>query len=336
MNKNFILIIGSNSFSGSFFINYLLKKKFKILAVSRSNDLAKHYSIHKIQNNSNNDNYIFYKLNINIESDQNKIISLIKKYKVNKIINFAAQGMVKQSWDYPLDWYKTNFLSQVTLFEKFLKLNQLNKIINFTTPEVYGSTKGWINEKTPFNPSTPYAISRSSLDYHLSAYFKQYNLPIVFTRTSNVYGPGQPLYRIIPRAIYSAYFSKKMFLDGGGVSKRSFIYMEDVNEALYSILLDKNNHGETFHISTNKLISIKFLVKNIFRKLNNDFNEFVISTEERAGKDYVYSLSSTKIRKKYSWIDHISLDKGIDSTISWFNDFSTTLKKVNINYNHKK
>ena len=56
---------------------------------------------------------------------------------------------------------------------------------------------------------------------------------------------------------------KKIPIHGKGNTLRSFIYMPDVSKALYKILLDKKNIGETFHISSKKFISILNLVKLI-------------------------------------------------------------------------
>ena len=79
-----------------------------------------------------------------------------------------------------------------------------------------------------FNPTTPYAVSRAACDLHLKSFFKAYEFPVVFTRSANVYGPGQQLYRIIPRTILSALSGKLNELHGGGNSIRSFIHIDDV------------------------------------------------------------------------------------------------------------
>ena len=69
---------------------------------------------------------------------------------------------------------------------------------------------------------------------------------MVFTRAANVYGPGQDLYRIIPRSIFSCYSKNTMKLDGGGLSKRSFIYIDDVVRATYKVAMRERN--KTFFI----------------------------------------------------------------------------------------
>ena len=129
-------------------------------------------------------------------------------------------------------------------------MKNLKKYVQITTPEVYGSTANWINENAEFNPSTPYAVSRAASDMSLKAYINSFDFPAVFTRAANVYGPGQQLYRIIPRTIYSLKFGEKLQLHGGGKSERSFIHINDVCRATMQIMLNAKI-GETYHISTN-------------------------------------------------------------------------------------
>ena len=174
--------------------------------------------------------------------------------------------MVAESWLTPWDWYNTNVVSFSKLINK-LKNVKLEKFLNFSTPEVYGSTSKKIKEHNFFNPSTPYAISRTAQDFNFYAYYKNFNFPIVFTRTANIFGPHQQLYRIVPLAIIKAINNEKINLHGSGKSIRSFVFMDDVSEILFKILFDKKNIGQTFHISTKKFLSIKKLVLIIFKLL---------------------------------------------------------------------
>ena len=104
-----VLIFGSNSFSAGSYINYILKKNFKVIGCSRSNLNKKHFLRFKSKNN----NFIFFKLDIN--KDHNKIFRLIDKIKPEYIINFASQSMVQESWYNPVDWYRTNCLGRFSL-----------------------------------------------------------------------------------------------------------------------------------------------------------------------------------------------------------------------------
>lgn len=327
-----ILIIGSNSFSGSNFINFLLTKKFTVFGVSRRREINQENLIYK--NNKYIKNFKFYKIDLNLKKDINKLVKIIKKQKIKYIANFAAQGMVAESWVNPEDWYLTNVTSNSILIKKLLNL-KIKKYLNFSTPEVYGHTSSLKKESNIFMPTTPYAISRSAQDFNLMAYYKTYNFPVVFTRAANIYGPHQQSYRIIPKIIISVLTSKKIPIHGKGNTIRSFIYMPDVSRVLYKILLDKKNVGETFHISSKKFISILNLTK-LINKLMNVKSKNIYHVKERNGKDLKYILNSNKIRKRYSWTEKTNLEEGIKNTINWVKKNFNYLKKNSLNYSHRK
>lgn len=330
MDINKFLIIGSSSFSGSSFVNYLLKKKQDVIGISRSKNINNVFLPYLW--NSHIDNFENYYADLNL--DTNKIVDVIEDKKPDYIVNFAAQGMVAQSWEKPEDWYNTNVVSQVKLHNQIRKFDFIKKYIHVTTPEVYGSTDNWISENFNFSPSTPYAVSRASCDLHLMSFKKAYDFPVVFTRAANVYGSGQQLYRIIPRTILYSRLNKKLNLHGGGFSERSFIHIDDVASATFKIAI-KGSIGETYHISTERTISIHNLVLKVCEILEQDPNELIISSEERLGKDQSYLLSSEKIRQELEWEDKIELESGIKSTIDWVDANLEVLKDLPHDYIHK-
>ena len=198
---------------------------------------------------------------ININTQIKELIKIIDDNQIEYIVNFAAQGMVAESWQKPVEWYETNVISQVAFHEELRHRTFVKKYVHITTPEVYGSTgKKWVTEKQRFNPSTPYAVSRGSCDMHLRSFYNAYKFPVIFTRAANVYGPGQQLYRIIPKTILSIKKGVKLTLDGGGNSRRSFVHIGDVVQATLK-LIDRAEVGTEWHISTKEIITIKSLVE---------------------------------------------------------------------------
>ena len=325
------LVIGSNSFSGSQFIRFLLEKNHEVIGVSRSSEINTVYLPYISSKNKNLFNFI----QIDINKQLDELVEIINNSKPEYIINFAAQGMVAQSWNTPEDWYQTNVVSQVKLHDRLRKLSFIKKYVHVTTPEVYGTSRGWLKENFNFSPSTPYAVSRAACDLHLMSFYKAYNFPVVFTRAANVYGPGQQLYRIIPRAMLYARLGKKIKLHGGGLSIRSFIHINDVASATLQIAL-KGIPGESYHISTNDTISIKELVENICEITNVSFNDLVEISEDRLGKDQAYLLNSEKVRTNLEWTDKIKLKEGLSETLFWIDKNIEVLKNLPSDYLHKK
>ncbi len=324
------LVIGSNSFSGSNFINFLLNKNHKVVGVSRSTEIKKEFLIYK--KNQNIQNFKFYKINLN--RDLKKLFNIINKFKPDIVVNYAAQGMVAQSWKSPEDWYQTNLVSQSIFYRKIQEIKFIKKIIHVSTPEVYGNTPKLIKPNYNFNPSTPYAISRAAMDLHLFNLYKYFKLPIIFTRTANVYGPGQQLYRIVTKTIMSIKKRKYIYLHGGGKSLRSFIFVDDASEATY-IISKKGKIGSTYHISGKNFISIKSLVKKIFNLSNLDFKKFCKIEVDRIGKDHSYKLNQQKTFK-LNWKPRTDIDTGLLKTFNWVENNFKSLKKLKLEYKHKK
>ena len=337
MTQKKFLVLGSNSFSGSNFVKKALLIGHQVFGISRSKQPNSVFLPYLWEKNNSKKHLInkfnFAQLNLNTELDS--IMQIVDSFKPNYIVNFAAQGMVAESWQKPTHWYTTNLLSQVAFHDQIRKKDFLEKYLHITTPEVYGSTNdGWINENTRFNPSTPYAVSRAACDMHLKSFFSAYGFPVIFTRAANVYGPGQQLYRVIPKTILSARTGKKMLLHGGGESSRSFIHIDDVVNATMKLAIS-GEPGTTWHLSTKESIKIKELVKKICKMCNVEFCNTVDISQERLGKDQNYHLDSKNMRDKHSWEDKISLFSGIKETIKWVDDNLDLLCKLPWEYKHK-
>jgi dTDP-glucose 4,6-dehydratase len=327
-----ILVIGSNSFSGSSLIKSLLTAGLSVVAVSRREEVKALYN--QYSNLTTESNFNFYQIDLN--SNENEISNLCKKHNVNTVINFSAQSMVGESWINPDQWYQTNVVSLSKLISS-LRINsiKLDKFIQFTTPEVYGNTTGLIKENFNFMPTTPYAISRAAGDLHLKAMFDNFDFPVIFTRAANVYGEHQSNYRILPKTFILGLTGKKLPLHGGGSSERSFIHIDDVSSALMKIIAG-GEVGNTYHISTDRIVTIKKLVEMCCSIMNLDFEDFCQITEDRAGKDAAYKLDSTHIRSKLLWSDEISLEDGLSRTYDWVAANLNEILMYPLDYQHRR
>ena len=101
-------------------------------------------------------------------------------------------------------------------------------------------------------------------------------------------------------------------------------------------ILTKGIIGQTYHISSNLLISIEQLVNKIAKLSNVNKKNLVKIELERLGKDENYSLSSLKIRNELDWEEKINLEEGIKKTQKWILDNFNLIKNLSFNYKHKK
>lgn len=323
-------VIGSNSFSGASFIAAALDAGAEVMGISRSPEaeavfLPYQWTAHE--------RFTFQQLDLN--HDMDGIETAVRQFEPDYVVNFAAQGMVAQSWTCPEHWYQTNTVAMARLHDRLRKCSTLKKFIQVSTPEVYGSTGGLVREDCVFSPSTPYAVSKAACDMNLLAYFRAYGFPVAFTRAANVCGPGQQLYRILPKTILCILTGKKLRLEGGGRSVRSFIHIRDVAEGTLRVAR-QGTPGEAYHLATDRNTTIRELVLEICRQMGVSFDDCVEVVEGRLGQDAAYLLDCTKARSQLDWAPLRGLDEAIGETIAWLKRNLSELRKLPAEYVHKQ
>lgn len=322
--KKKILILGSNSFSGSHLVHYLLKKKFFIIGCSLSKmSEPKFNCLHQLQKHTLK-NFIFKK--INIINEFSKLKKLIQEHKPEIIIDFMGQGMVAESWSYPFLTFNTNVMSKIRLYTFLSKQKFLKKYIKISTPEVFGSANITSSSYKKYNPSTPYALSHATIENYLLLLFKQFSFPVIISRFANFYGPYQKLYRVIPLAIHKANRKEKFYLQGGGASRRSFLYSDDFCEGIYK-MINTAKTGQTYQFSSKEYLTIKKIVEMIYVKKNLIPKKYIINVKDRPGKDKDYKIYDKDTRKQLKWKNKISIDKGIDKVIEWYEKYKNNFNQ---------
>jgi dTDP-glucose 4,6-dehydratase len=331
MNEK-IAIIGSNSFSGASFARYCLEQGLEVLGASRSDEPARCFLPYRWLPAPQQQRFHFQRADLNRDLD--RLMAALDEFRPAWVVNFAAQGMVAQSWLQPAHWYQTNVVGNVCFHDRLRQADWLRKYVHVGTPEVYGNTSGTIDENAPFNPSTPYAASRAACDLHLRTFLQRYRFPVTWTRSANVYGPGQQLYRIIPRTILFIKLGRKLSLHGGGHSVRSFIHIRDVATATLAVARQAPA-GECYHLSTPHFVSIRELVETVCRMMQADFSRVVEVSEDRPGKDAAYLLDSAKARRALGWSDTMSLEEGVRETIAWVDEHFDEIRHQPFDYIHQ-
>lgn len=323
-----MVIIGCNSFTGAYVVDELLATgQYYVIGVDREEktDAFLPYVSRKLSK------FQFFKADINKNMEELKMFLMSEQ--PDYVMNLAALSEVAPSWDNPAQWMRTNVVSLTELVDFLRQLPSLKKFTQVSTPEVYGSVTGRIDETAPLYPSTPYAVSKAGFDFLLNAFFKNYNFPVVYMRASNVYGAGQQLFKIVPRTIIYLRLGKTLQLHGGGTAVRSFIHVRDVARAYIDGVL-KGKAGEVYHVSPDDSIRIRDLVKQICEMVGKDFDSATEEVEARMGHDDVYMLDSSKAREEFGWRPTVSLQTGLGETIEWINKNWEEIKEQSLEYVH--
>lgn len=330
-----VTVLGSNSFSGSHFVDYVLDNTdAEVIGISRSPEYEPIFLPYLYKKSEKPTRFKFSQLDLNKNLEE--IINLLDKEKPEIIVNFSSQGEVRNSWKWPEQWYQTNCLSLVNLTNQLKDRNYIKRFIHISTPEVYGSTDENMKETMEFNPSTPYASSRLAGESFLRVLHKRYGFPVIFTRAANVHGIHQQLFRIIPKSIISFKKDRIIELHGKGKTRRGFVHIKDVVDATWKAALFGKN-GETYHFSVpRETITMYDLVKIVAGITKHDFNEHIKLVEENFGQDELYSLDPTKAMRELEWNPRYTLEDGIKETLSWINENWEKIRALTEEYVHKK
>ncbi len=212
MGQRRIAVIGSNSFSGSDFIDLLLEDPGNdVLGISRSPEKSALFLPYKRRNSPN---FSFRQLDLN--RDMPAIIGTLDEFEPEYVVNFAAQSEVAPSWASPEQWFETNAVALARLCNALKDRKYLRRYVHISSPEVYGTCVGTVREDAPMNPSTPYAASKAAGDLFLFTLVKNFQFPLVMIRSTNVYGAHQQVWKIIPRTAIYLKLGKTIELHGGG------------------------------------------------------------------------------------------------------------------------
>ena len=254
---------------------------------------------------------------------------LFVDYKINTIINFAAQTHVDRSISDADPFLVSNIRGTFTILQIITK--QKKRMIQISTDEVFGSLyDSSATEQSRFNPSSPYAATKASAELLVNSFSVTYDSDVIVTRCTNNYGPRQFPEKLIPKVIILANQNKKIPIYGNGKNIRDWIFVDDHCDAVSSVLFN-GKKGESYNISANNEVDNITIVKKILAIMDKseDLMQFV---EDRPGHDFRYSLNSKKISDELGWKRNTNFDEGIRKTVQWYldnpeilNDISSTV-----------
>ena len=326
-----IMVIGANCFSGQDFIDLLLDDPGnEVIGVSRSAERSDLFLSYKLR--ADLSRYRYFRIDYN--HDMHKLLALIDHVTPAYIVNFAALSEVAPSWENPGDWLQTNCVGLAHLANHLRKQVWLERYLHISSPEVYGTCVGDVRESAPLNPSTPYAVSKAAADMLLAAYHRQYGLPVVTVRATNVYGARQQLHKIIPRTFIYAKLGRTIELHGGGAAIKSYIHIRDVSQGELAIL-ERGNAGSIYHLSPDSGISVHGLVRTICQKLGVQFEKATRMVDERPGQDAAYLINSGRARNELGWQPTVSLGSGLAETQEWIDTYWDFISQAPLEYKHQ-
>ena len=312
-----VLITGGFGFIGSNFVNLLDAENHDILIIDKMT-----YASH--QGNVKNQDIKF--LNLDIFNKEN-LDKAIQDFQPSAIVHFAAESHVDNSIENPSVFLNTNIIGTYNLLQSSLQLGKDFHFIHISTDEVFGDLgmEGYFNEKTSYDPKSPYSASKASSDHLVRAWANTYDLPATIVNCSNNYGPNQHLEKLIPKIITNCFKKIPIPVYGSGENIRDWIFVEDFCRAILLILKNSDKAiGETYCIGSNHELTNISLVKQICRLINDTYSldhdclELIQFVGDRQGHDFRYAIDSSKIKKVLGWQPKYSFQSGIEKTIEHY------------------
>ena len=339
---NRILVTGGAGFIGSNFIKYVLQTHLDVFIVNL--DLLTYAgSLENLKGMSSPDRHKFIKGNI---CDQAQVEELLRRYRIDAVVHFAAESHVDRSILGPRAFVQTNILGTFSLLEAVRKVwmhenkadSHAFRFHHISTDEVFGSLTPdapAFEETTPYSPNSPYAASKASSDHLVRAYSHTYGLPITLTNCSNNYGPYQFPEKLIPLMILNALEGKSLPIYGDGKQIRDWLYVEDHCEAIWHVL-QHGRIGESYNIGGNNQptnLEIVDAISEILDELKptspyRPHAGLKKSVADRPGHDRRYAMNIGKIQLELGWHPKFALKEGLLKTVRWYLEHGDWIKAI--------
>ena len=327
-----ILITGSAGFIGFHYSKYLINKNFKVVGIDNINDYYdKKIKYDRLRILKKFKNFKFFKIDI---SNFQKIDNLVKKFKIEAIIHFAAQAGVRFSIINPKSYISNNIDGFLNILE-ISKKNKIKHLVYASSSSIYG-----MNKKIPFaekhsasHPISIYAASKRSNELMAHVYSNLYNLPTTGLRFFTVYGPwGRPDMSLF-KFIHLKSQNKKIDLYNFGNHTRDFTYVDDVVEIVFKLMkkipkkipTKKLSEFESpapwriYNVSSSKPRKLKFFIQEIEKQLNQKFRFNKLPLQKGDVEKTSGSMNLTT--KKIGFKPNRKLEYGIKQFINWYKSY---------------
>ena len=309
--KKVAFITGVTGQDGSYLAELLIKKNYIVHGLLRRTSVLNVERIQDIINKHQKSNKLH--LHYMDLTDTSSIGNLISKYKPSEFYNLAAMSHVGISFYTGEATLNINALSSYRILESILKNHKKCKFYQASSSEMFGSTPPPQNEKSPFNPQSPYGISKVAA-FHTTKYFRQAHglfasNGILFNHES----PRRGLNFVTRKITHSLArilkgYEKKINL-GDITTRRDWGHSKDYVQGIWKIL--QHRKPDDFFLSTGKNYSIEDFIKKVFKILNLNWKNFVTTNNKnflRPSEVRNLQGDSSKARKLLKWKPKYDLD----------------------------
>lgn len=342
-----LLVTGAAGFIGSAFVREAVQNKHFVVVLDALTYAGHEENIQELIASGQ------IELNVNKIQNYENNLALLNNYKIDAIVNFAAESHVDNSITGPKAFIETNIMGTFELLEaartylrnKPSDFSKNFRFVHVSTDEVYGTLgdTGKFNEELPYQPNSPYSASKAASDHLVRAWHHTFGIPTVTTNCSNNYGPRQFPEKLIPVMITKCLQQQPLPVYGTGGNIRDWIHVEDHAHGVY-LALTKGTPGETYCFGGNSERTNLQVVESLCKimdkcvPLNNQksYSELISFVQDRAGHDWRYAIDDSKAQAKLGFKrKYTSFEEGLENTIKWYLENTKWISAVTSKKNKK-
>ena len=271
------LIFGISGQDGAYLSKLLLQKGYKVHGTSRDAEINNFLSLSYL---GIKDSIEFHSVSL---TDFRSVLQVIEKVAPNEIYNLSGQSSVGLSFEQPLETLESIAIATINILESMRFLGADSHFYNATSSESYGDTgDSPADEKTPFNPKSPYGVAKASAFWQVANYRESYSLfacsGIMFNHESNL-RPKRFVTRKICKAAARIALGSDETLELGDITiKRDWGWAPEYVEAMWMMLQQEN--AEDFVIATGNLSTLREFISFAFSTFDLNWENYVTSNPE--------------------------------------------------------
>ncbi|PGT90532.1 UDP-glucose 4-epimerase GalE [Bacillus sp. AFS040349] len=318
-----ILVCGGAGYIGSHAVSELLDRKEEVVIID---NLQKGHLPAVLEGAT------FYNGDL---KDEEFLKNVFKENEIEAVIHFAADSLVGESVEKPLQYYENNVYGTMCLLKVMTEFN-VKKIVFSSTAATYGEAENIpIVENDPTVPTNPYGETKLAVEKMLKWSEQAYGLKYVVLRYFNVAGAHMegklgedhdPETHLIPIILQVALGNReKMMIFGDdyqtedGTCIRDYIHVTDLADAHILAIekLRKDNTSATYNLGNGNGFSVKQVIETARTVTGHPIPAEVAS--RRAGDPAVLIASSEKAINELGWKPkYADLHTMIESAWNWF------------------